>query len=182
MLTAITGGIAEGKTTVLSILTSMGFICVSADEIARRLFDEPEINASLALVAGVPYPVDRPTIRALILENPAIRRKVNLTMHHRIMESVRRSAADFVEIPLLIECCLHVEFKSVWVVTCGVEEQRARLLARYGGSSEIEKILAAQLPTNAKVPFADVVIRTNSSLQSVRRDISKALASRFEAS
>lgn len=80
------------------------------------------------------------------------------------------------EIPLLIEACLQGGFDRVWVVTCGADEQRRRLVERLGGEAGAEALLGSQLPTRAKIPFADVVIRTNQPEWSVKRDV--ALAAR----
>ena len=99
-------------------------------------------------------------------------------MHSRIMDAIDASGAEFVEVPLLIETCQQGRFDEVWVVTCGADEQRKRLMQRYGESVRVDEILATQLPTEAKIPFADVVIRTNCEPEAVSRSVSKALARR----
>ena len=178
MLTAITGGIAEGKSTVLGYLASLGHPSISADEVGRALFDDPSINSELARIAGVPSPIDRPTLRERLVTDPQVRRAVNRTMHPRIMEAIAASGAQFVEVPLLFETCLQGAFESIWVVTCGTVEQRRRLHARYGPEFDIDSILSTQLPTKAKLAFADVVIRTNRPEQDVKNSVSKAIESR----
>lgn len=172
---AVTGGIAEGKSTVLGYLREMGFKTSSADEIARHVFDDPPVNDELARLLGEEPPLDRHALREAIFADPSIRRAVNGVMHPRITEALMGRQADFIEVPLLLESCIQGVFGGVWVVTCGLEEQRRRLLARYGSEANLAGMLGAQLPTRTKVAFADVVIRTNLSPESVFRNVSEAL-------
>jgi len=180
LLTAITGGIAEGKSTVLGFVSDLGYKTLSADSVAREVFSDPDVNVLLAQLVGTNPPIAPQTLRHALAESPEIRHSVNRITHPRIMDAIRSSDAEFIEIPLLIESCLQGQFDCVWVVTCGLEEQRRRLEARYGPSGEGELLLNVQLPTLAKIPFADEVFRTNCAFEAVRRNVSKALARRFE--
>ena len=159
MSIAITGGIAEGKSTVLAILAGMGASTLSADEVAREIFHQPDTQAELSHLLGVPHAVSAATLRAAISVDPALRRKVNTFLHPLIMEEIAQIACDFVEIPLLIEVCNQSQFSEVWVVTCGPEEQRRRLRLRYP-EMDIESILETQLDTRVKETFADTVVQT----------------------
>ncbi len=166
----------------MSILSEMGFKTESADVFARAIFAEPEINKSLARIAGRSSSITSLELRDAIQSDDAVRRQVNSLIHGRVMERIWASRADFVEVPLLIEACLQGQFDSVWVVTCGSIIQRERLVDRYRGMANIDLLLSTQLPTRAKVPFADAIIRTNYPLETVRRCISEALGNRFESS
>jgi len=96
-------------------------------------------------------------------------------MHPLVMGKIAESEATFVEVPLLIEACLQDDFDQVWVVTCGVEEQRRRLFDRYKDQGLVEAMLGTQLATCAKIPFADKVIRTNHTFDHVRLLVSEAV-------
>jgi dephospho-CoA kinase len=61
-------------------------------------------------------------------------------------------------------------------VTCGPHQQRKRLMKRYGDAAHVDRMLATQLPSRAKIPFADMIVRTNAPLDHVRRLLSEALA------
>lgn len=163
---AITGGVAEGKSTVLGYLASMGFKTLSADEVARELFVEPDIQKALAFMLQVNAPVQPADLRRAIASKPMLRRAVNRLMHPHLLPRLVDSGVDFVEIPLLIETCLQGLFDEIWVVTCGPEEQFRRLSNRIG-SRETVQLLSTQLPTQVKIPFADVVVRTNAPEESV---------------
>lgn len=108
-----------------------------------------------------------------------LRHEVNALMHPLILDELRSSQAQFVEVPLLLEAVLQGEFDRVWVVTCGVEEQRRRLVQRYGSDASAEAILSTQLPSRAKTPFSDQILRTNNSPEAVRRLLSEAVKSLF---
>lgn len=157
---AITGGVAEGKSTVLSYLASMGFTTLSADVVAKDVFAEPVIQESLAALLQTEGLVEPADLRKAIATKPSIRRSVNRLMHPHLLPRLLDSGADYVEIPLLIETCLQGLFDEIWVVTCGPEEQFRRLSNRIGARETVQ-MLSTQLPTQAKIPFADVVVRTN---------------------
>lgn len=179
MITAVTGGIAEGKSTVMGYLAEMGFSTLSADTLGRAVFLDREVNREIAQAVGAGMTIDAAQLRDKLFQSPGARRAVNRIMHPRIVEAMMSSDADFVEVPLLIETCLQGAFDEVWVVTCGPEEQERRLLLRYGQTASIGRIMGSQLPSEVKIAFADVVIRTNCSHQAVRRNISLALQSRL---
>lgn len=177
MRVAITGGIAEGKSTVLAMLAEAGFSTTSADAVAREVFTRPDVQASLAGLLGVPGPVDRAELRAAMAA-PHVRAQVNALTHPRIRAEIEERAADFDEIPLLIEACLFGRYDEVWLVTCGLEEQQRRLIERYGEEGAQRALDQAQLPTRAKMPFAHAIIRTNRPLGDVRSNVLEILAAR----
>lgn len=172
---AITGGAGEGKSTVLSYLRELGHPTASADQIAKDVFARDDIQERLADVLGAKAPLSSEQVRAA-LGDSLRRRQINAITHPAILRRLREFESGFVEIPLLIEACLQGEFDQVWIVTCGLGEQRRRLLDRLGAEAAVDAQLGAQLPTRAKIPFADVVIRTNQPEWSVKRDV--ALAAR----
>jgi dephospho-CoA kinase len=171
---AITGGIAEGKSTVLGYLASLGYSIQSADVVARSIFDGPEMQARLADLLGSEAPVSADALRQAIATRPAIRRQVNRVMHPGIMAVLQESGANFFEVPLLIEDCLQGQFDQVWVVTCGADEQLRRLVLRIGRSEAI-RMLGVQLPTPVKMAFADQILRTNRAEGAVFQEV-RALA------
>lgn len=170
---AVTGGIAEGKSTVAGYLKDLGYSVASSDEVGREVFRTESVQHALAKLLGVAAPVDPALVRAR-LDDPAIRRSVNAITHPEIVRRIRSDRAEVFEIPLLVETCLQGEFDRVWVVTCGEEEQLRRLTVRLGNSDEARKQIATQLPTRAKIAFADSVIRTNRGESSVMRSVAEA--------
>ncbi|HVT13422.1 MAG TPA: dephospho-CoA kinase [Fimbriimonadaceae bacterium] len=169
----MTGGIAEGKSTVLGYLSEMGYPIESADRIAREVFSSEPVQRQIAELLGFAPPVSSEDLRSK-LRDPSLRRAVNTITHPRILEGLRSSHATFFEIPLLIETCLQGTFDRVWVVTCGMEEQRRRLAERLGSEAAAESMIGTQLTSRIKIPFGDRVIRTNQAELSVKRFVTLA--------
>lgn len=166
---AITGGIAEGKSTVLGYLRDLGYAVGSSDEIARAVLLTEVVQDGLRQILSMEGPVTPEDLRARIWADSSLRRSVNRLMHPEILRSIESSEAQVLEVPLLIEACLQGRFDRVWVVTCGPEEQRRRLLERAGSERTVDDILSTQLPSEMKAAFADVIVRTNRPPRDVQR-------------
>lgn len=164
---ALTGGIAEGKSTVLGFMAELGVPTFSADSYAREALAEPELWARVVKLFDGIEP-DRAEIRNRALSDDAFRRQLNQILHPWISAQLTEFHG-VAEIPLLIETVRFSQMDAVIVVTCGAAEQRSRLLARTGDEGLTDRLIAIQLPTVAKLPFADAIIRTNESLESVKR-------------
>lgn len=176
MRIAVTGGIAEGKSTVMGYLRDAGELTVSADDIARTVFERQEVQLLIAQLVGSPPPVDRVRLRELLAEKSSLRRRLNALMHPPIWQEIAASGARWVEIPLLMETCLQGRFNRVWVVTCGAEEQHRRLLERIGDESQVARLIGTQLNSEIKIPFADEIIRTNGPEGVVQGVVRQALS------
>ncbi|AIE84631.1 Dephospho-CoA kinase [Fimbriimonas ginsengisoli Gsoil 348] len=159
---------------MLQMLEEIGYSTLSADAVARQIAARGDVAQTLARIAGLEHPFAPAELRAALAGSEEIRRQVNATMHPLVMEEIDRHPATFVEVPLLIEACLQSTFDRIWVVTCGPREQKRRLMQRYGDKRHVEGILSTQLSSRAKIPFADVVLRTNRPLDHVRRLLSEA--------
>lgn len=175
---AITGGIAEGKSTVLADIAGLGLPTFSADRVASEVFADPETQRELEAVLGKELIQDRAGLRAAMAADPSVRRGLNRVLHPRILRRLEALGPGFYEVPLLIETALGSRFDRIWVVTCGSAEQRARLIARVG-EAEAAALLRTQLPSRAKCAFADRILRTNAPVESVRRSVWEAIANDF---
>lgn len=171
---AITGGIAEGKSTVLEALRLEGLRVLSADAIVQDLWQEPEVLALIAEILDIGGTITKDSVRVAIAGSVQARRQINHLFHPLVLDRMMASDADAFEVPLLIETCLQGLFERVWVVTCGVEIQKRRLIERVG-LEKAEDLLRLQVPTRVKIMFADEVIRTNGSLADVHTATFNAL-------
>jgi dephospho-CoA kinase len=172
-LIAVTGGIAEGKSTVIGYLRALGVETESSDRLARAVFDSPPVQGQLASLLAISAPVSREAVRGAIRVD-AVRRKINQIMHPQIVDLIAASPAKVIEIPLLIEASMQGLFDRVWVVTCGEAEQLRRLSDRLGSADEAQALIRTQLTSHAKLPFADRVVRTNQAESSVKRFVTEA--------
>ncbi|HEY0866083.1 MAG TPA: dephospho-CoA kinase [Fimbriimonas sp.] len=176
MRVAVTGGIGEGKSTVLERVAAAGLTSVSSDVVARSVMEDPSTQAEVAARLGYAVFPSREELRVRIGADPAARRTLNAITHPRIVQALRRHPAQFVEVPLLLEACLYGMFDRVWIVTCGRAEQIRRLEARYGSNARAEELIATQIPTEAKLAFADEVIRTNRPVEIVSQVVAGLIA------
>lgn len=120
-------------------------------------------------------PLNRPALRAKLVNSEA-RKALNSITHPHIFRLLSQSPATFLEVPLLVETALQSAFTHAFVVTCGADMQLRRLTDRLGSERDALELIATQLPTKAKIPFADLIVRTNMDLTDVKRFVSAALA------
>jgi dephospho-CoA kinase len=182
---AITGGVAEGKTTVLQLFQQRGGQTISSDALVASLL-RPGTDLWSQLVKELGNAIlsengelDRARLAMLAFGEARLRRRLNQLLHPTAVEAMRtllkETAATviFVEVPLLIEVCLQDAFDRIVVVQATPALQRARLMARGVPPKLARQILHAQLPTRAKVPFADWVIRTHRTLEEVAHQVER---------
>jgi dephospho-CoA kinase len=184
MLVAITGGIAEGKSTVLRWFEEWGAHSLSLDQIARAL-SVPQGALWQAIVAefgqGYLLPngeLNRKKLGEAVFADHALRRRLNRISHPLILRQMyleiqqvqqqKPDAVIAVEVPLLIECALYLHFDRVVVVEAGEAVQRARLIASGLGEKEVADRLASQISTRVKRIFADWVVWNRGHLEQTR--------------
>ena len=95
MRIAVTGGIAEGKSTLLKLLAGMGFQCASADAAARDIYFDPRVQTDLAHLLGIKGEVPPALLRSMIAEDHQLRREVNLLLHPQIIHLLLQQNATF---------------------------------------------------------------------------------------
>ena len=178
---AITGGVAEGKTTVLRIFESLGAQAISSDQLAAALLApgtevwEQLIREFGQAIIAADGALARERLATLAFGDAAVRRRLNRIMHPAVVQALQARLSErepsptpvFVEAPLLIEVALQGVFDAVVVVQATPALQRRRLLERGISPQQARQILRAQLPTRCKTAFADWVIRTHRSLEQV---------------
>jgi len=172
---AITGGIAEGKSTVASYVRDLGIPIASADAIAHEVFQSSDVQTELSTLFDLELPVTPEAVRARTFAHAESRRSLNRLMHPRIWQKMQAVEADVIEVPLLFETAIHGFFDRIWVVTCGPEEQLRRLALRLGDERLAQIHWSAQLKTSIKCAFADRIIRTIEPPDTVRSNVSEAI-------
>jgi dephospho-CoA kinase len=190
MIIGLTGGIGMGKSTVAAMLRRRGMPVFDADAIVRRL-QVPGGAAIAEIAAAFPGTVtgrvlDRAALRALILADPAARRRLESIMHrlvraaeHRFIAQARRHRARAVvlDIPLLFETGGDRRVDITVTVSAPRAVQIERVRRRGLADFEIERIIALQMPDAEKRLRADAVIYTGLShgltVRAVRRFIAR---------
>ena len=173
----ITGGIGSGKTALTDRLATHGIEIVDADRIAREVV-EPGTEALAAIAAHFGDDViqadghlDRAALRRIVFEDPAAREWLETLTHPLIgAEIARRLAAaapPYVVLasPLLLEGSQKTLVDHVVVVDVPEAVQVQRATARDANpESLVRRIMAAQLPRDARLALADTVIDNSGSL------------------
>lgn len=189
LIIGLTGGIASGKSTVSKMLAEMGARIIDADILARRAV-EPGSSGLEEVVAefgreclSPDGSLDRKKMGARVFGDPVARKRLEKIIHPRVQnltyEEIQRAQTDglgavVLDIPLLIEGGSYEMCHCVWVVWVDRNTQLKRLVERDGLITEqAEARLAAQMPLDEKVKYADSVIDNTGDLNDTRRQVEK---------
>ena len=160
MRIAVTGGIASGKSTLITMLRDRGISTMSADALAGDVLWDQDIQAQLMSRFMTSEPITPVVLKGLIQQGDESRRAINRIMHPAIATEIDTVIATVIEVPLLFETCLQTSFQSIWVVTCSKETQILRLRERYGMEPNFNQI-SWQLDSKVAVSFADAIFSSD---------------------
>jgi dephospho-CoA kinase len=182
---ALTGNIAAGKSTIAALFRTWGATIIDADQLVREA-QAPGRPALAAIAARfgtelirADGTLDRPALRAKVFSDPAaladLNRIVHPEVHRRRQEllSQARARGDRIvvsDIPLLFEAADPLEFDAIVLVDAPESVRRARLLAsRTLPPDEVDRMVAAQLPSTAKRQRSDYIIDNDGDLEALER-------------
>ena len=182
---ALTGNIGAGKTTVAGLFRRWGATVIDADQLVREA-QAPGAPALREIAArfgreliGSDGTLDRARLRTEVLGNAEKLAALNRIMHPRVhrrrqeLLAQARSRGDRIvvsDIPLLFEAADPAEFDAVVLVDAPEAARRLRLLAsRTLGLDEIDRLIAAQLVSDAKRRHSDYIIDNDDSLEALER-------------
>lgn len=192
----LTGGIASGKSTVLTYFKDKGIPYIDADIVAREVV-EPGTKGLEAIVDGFGSNVlhddgtlNREALGAIVFHNEEKRRQLNdcLKEHirNRIMELTthyesNRTAVLIYDIPLLIEGEWYTMMDEVWLVYVNESTQIERLMSRNRFSKEDALArINSQMRLDDKRSFADVIIDNNGTPQALTAQLDTIWSERLE--
>jgi dephospho-CoA kinase len=184
----LTGGIACGKSTVARMLAEKGAVLIDFDEITHAVEDPGgpvwrEIVRHFGEeILHEDRTIDRRKLGETVFADREKRELLNRLVHPAIFEEwqrrlaeIRARRADAIvvsDIPLLIEAGMKEMVDLVLLVYITPEEQIRRVMARDGFSrEEAERRLAAQMPIDEKLRWADIVIHNGGSPEETRRTV-----------
>jgi dephospho-CoA kinase len=189
----LTGNIAAGKSAVVELFRQWGATIIDADQIVREV--QAPGSAILHAIAerfgaGVirdDGSLDRPALRGLVMADPAALDALNRIVHPAVTErreALLRAAAErgdrvvVSDIPLLFETADPGAFDSVVLVEAPEEVRLARLVGGRGlDPDEARRMMAAQMPSEAKRARSEFVIRNDGD----RADLERAAAEVWRA-
>jgi dephospho-CoA kinase len=171
------GGVASGKSTVARLLADAGAARLDADDVARRVLDEPPVvdalvarhGASLlAAGSGPRRAIDRAALARLAFRRPEVLSHLESLVHPRVVAELTRRLRELsgvvpaivLDVPLLLEKGeLAGACDLLLFVECPAPERRRRVrTARGWDEGELARREAHQLTTEEKRRRADVVL------------------------
>ena len=182
----LTGSIGMGKSTTARMFADEGVPVWDADATVHRLY-QPGQPAAQLVASRFPSAMDadgsvnRPRLRALVNQDPAVLDDLNKAVHPLVAEDRARFLASqtapivLLDVPLLYEIGLDKACDAVAVVSAPPEVQRDRVLARGMTEAEFRLILSRQLSDAEKRARADFLIPTI-SLEGARQAVKDVLS------
>jgi dephospho-CoA kinase len=194
----LTGPIGCGKSTIARWLGERpGVVVIDADQVAREVLDpgEPALDAVVERFgAGLLRPdgeLDRAALGRLVFADPAALRDMEAIVHPAVRPRILAAiaAADgggalavVVEAIKLVEGGLAAACDEVWLVTCGPDVQRERLVGRGSSEPEAEQRIVAQGDIASRLgPMATRMIETSRGAQETRQLAEAALDEAVQA-
>ena len=181
----LTGGIATGKSYVVSVLRELGCAVLDVDVIAHQAI-EPDKPAYQDIISefgtgvlNADDTINRPALGAIVFGDEAKRLRLNAIVHPRVFEAqaawlatLNPSAIAVIDAALMIETGSYKRFDKVVVVHCTPQLQLERLMARNQlTQAQAEARIAAQMPSAEKVKVADYTIETSLGFEDTRRQV-----------
>jgi len=182
----LTGSIGVGKSFVAKVLAESGCHVLDADHLAREIVRKgtPGLGAVVKAfgeeVLREDGELDRVRLGAIVFADESKRALLNSMLHPFIIaaqdEQLRRWEDQYargiavVDAALMIESGGYTRFDKLIVVHCRPELQLERLMARNNFTrEEATRRIAAQLPQEEKLRYADYRIDTSEGFASARR-------------
>ncbi len=177
---AVTGGIACGKTTLVSALKQRGAFVIDADAISRQLTMDgglalPKIfeafGESVFTFGGA---LNRKALGDLVFNHGEKRQTLNGIIHPLVEKEILRQlglardgheAIAILDIPLLFEAHMEKLCDEIWCAWLPQETQIARLMERnHFSREEALARIRSQMPLEEKAARSDQVIDTSGSI------------------
>ena len=192
---SLTGGVASGKSLVLRTFTNLGAYAIDCDVLSRevvipcseawweivRLFGKSILKRDLE--------IDRKKLREIVFSDLKKRKALEKIIHPEVkrkcaerIEAMKKIESEpktlvVVDVPLLIETGMHVEFDTVIVVYVSEETQIRRVMERDGlTKTKARKMIALQMPLKAKLQYADIVITNEGTREATEKQVRRVFA------
>ncbi len=178
----LTGGIGSGKSTVAGLFRKRGAYIIDIDVIAHSV-ERPGSMAWNSIVQcfgreilNEDSMINREALGGIVFRDNAKLKELNAIVHPVIFDEWQRRINDIgstdeeavvlSDIPLLIEVGWHKAVDIVILVYTSPDVQEKRMMERNGYSHEEARArLESQMPIDEKIPFADVVINNEGTLE-----------------
>lgn len=184
----ITGSIATGKSTVISILKKLGYKIIDADKVAHFLMLRGNENYEKLVkffgnsILGDDLEIDRKKLGDLVFSDKSKLDLLNKLTHPTIFNTIYKEIKSdnekivFVELPLLFELLntgnLGIEIDEKWLVYVNEDTQIQRLMNRNSFTfEEAFDRVKSQMNIEEKRKLADFIIENNKDMAYLEEQI-----------
>ncbi|MGB2800568.1 MAG: dephospho-CoA kinase [Dehalococcoidia bacterium] len=183
----LTGGILSGKSTVARMLVEKGAGHIDADKMGHEAYEphtktwQKVVDAFGTGILKDSEEIDRQKLGDIVFNDPESLARLNRIVHPQIgrlvveeLEKLRSKGVDVVVIEaiLLIEARWTNIVDEVWVTVAPEETVLKRLQNRSGLNEEQARArIRAQLSSEERAKYGDVVINTDCDLSEVRATV-----------
>jgi len=171
MIVALTGGIGSGKTTIAKLFETMGCVVYNSDEIAKELYNNPEVKKQVIELLGVnaylsDNKLNKEFISDIIFNEKDKLEKLNAIIHPALAldfeNFVKQQNSESIiikESALIFETELYKKFTTIILVIAPLEQKIKRVMSRnLISKEEVDKRMQAQWTDEQKLPLANYVI------------------------
>lgn len=188
LVIGLTGGIGSGKSTAAELFAERGAEVIDTDVIAHRLTAPGQpVVALIASTFGTQYvtpqgSLDRAAMRKLVFENHTAKQQLENILHPLIRQEVaaqvlKPTTAPYriIVVPLLFETASYGNLiQRILVIDCPEPLQIQRAMSRSKlTETEVQAIIAAQIPRTERLLRTDDVIVNDSSLENLINQVNK---------
>lgn len=190
LMIGITGGIASGKSTVVAMIKEAGYQVIDADQVVHQLQEKGgRLYEALKQAFGNEIlkedgELNRKKLSEMVFSNPSHMATSSVIQNQIIKEELaaerdqlaQSQTVIFMDIPLLIELGYQDWFDAIWLVYVDAQTQLRRLMARnHLREVDAKKRLSSQLSIEEKSPYASLVIDNSGDMETLRKQVHKAL-------
>ena len=184
----LTGNIASGKSHATQVFAELGAHIIDADVIAHQLLTpgtptyQRVVQAFGDQILNPDATINRRKLGEIVFQDEAKRQELNGMVHPEVRAQVLRRIAELeqsdpngvaiVDAALMVESGFYRTFDRVIVVHCPPSMQVSRIVSRDGLTvSQAQARMAAQMPTDEKIKYADYTIDTSDMFRHTREQI-----------
>jgi len=183
MKIAITGNIGSGKSEAIKFLSSIGYKCISSDQIIKSLYQNNQSRDYILKRIGI---TDKNYKEEIIkrIADPLFNRKLKKVIYPLLYSKKKIIAPKFeqynpifYEVPLLFEEQLTQDFDATIFISANPTKRKQRVLLRGASTNYFQLMNQKQLKENIKESLSDFTINNNGSILNLRLNIIKLLHS-----
>tara|TARA_B100000902_G_scaffold392612_1_gene445312 strand:+ start:85 stop:639 length:555 start_codon:yes stop_codon:yes gene_type:complete len=181
MRIAITGNIGSGKSEAIKFLLSVGYKCISSDQIIRSLYQNFQSRNYILKRIGVTNKNYKEEIIKRLVDpvfNKNLKKVIYPLLYAQkkiIAPKFHQYTPVFYEVPLLFEEKLTKDFDATIFISANPTKRKQRVLSRGASTNYFQLMNKKQLKENIKENLSDFTIDNNGSILNLRLNIIKLL-------